>query len=67
MKLTVQFWRKKFRHFDNHTFDNALKSRTYLSKHHPLQFQRRVLEQFDRNIGMWEAGEWQPIDPGVQA
>ena len=44
MRLTVAYWRRKFSHFDPETFDNALKSRRYVSKHHPLYFQKKVLE-----------------------
>lgn len=46
MRLTVRFWRQKFRHFDDATFDSAIKSRRYVSKHHPLYFQKKVLEQY---------------------
>jgi hypothetical protein len=44
MRTTIHFWRKKFRHLDDHTFSVALKSRRYVSKHHPLYFQKKVLE-----------------------
>jgi len=44
MQITVRFWRKKFSHLDDGTFNVALKSRRYVSKHHPLYFQKKVLE-----------------------
>lgn len=44
-RLTVAFWQRKFRHFDTRHFDAALKSRRYVSKHHPLWFQEKVLTQ----------------------
>ena len=44
MQVTVRFWRKKFSHFDDGTFNVALKSRRHVSKHHPLYFQKKVLE-----------------------
>jgi hypothetical protein len=47
MRFTVGFWRRKFRHFDPDHFELALKSRRYVSKHHPLGFQNRVLRQHD--------------------
>lgn len=50
MRLTVGFWKKKFQHLDNTTFDLALKSRRGVSKHHPLHFQQKVLEGFEQNF-----------------
>ncbi len=44
MQVTVRFWRKKFSHLDDNTFHVALKSRRHVSKHHPLYFQKKVLE-----------------------
>ena len=44
MHVTVKFWRRKFSHFDDQTFGVALKSRRYVSKHHPLYFQEKVLK-----------------------
>lgn len=50
MRLTVWFWRRKFSHLDPETFDAALKSRHYVSKHHPLHFQQRVLEAYEKRV-----------------
>ncbi|MDO8367098.1 MAG: hypothetical protein Q7T20_09890 [Saprospiraceae bacterium] len=50
MRLTVGFWKRKFRHMDHQTFDLALKSRRGVSKHHPLHFQQKVLERFQENL-----------------
>lgn len=50
MGLTVAYWRRKFRHFDPQTFDNALRSRRYVSKHHPLYFQRKVMRVYTERI-----------------
>ncbi len=44
MRLTVGYWKRKFRHFDRGDFEVALKSRRYVSKHHPLFFQKKVLD-----------------------
>lgn len=46
MRATVAYWRMKFRHFDDATFRRALRSEPHVSKHHPLQFQNRVLHAF---------------------
>lgn len=50
MRITVAYWRRKFSHFDPETFDNALKSRRYVSKHHPLYFQKKVLEAHEQRV-----------------
>ncbi|GAB4499157.1 MAG: hypothetical protein OHK0019_35790 [Saprospiraceae bacterium] len=50
MRITVTYWRRKFGHFDQRTFDGAFKSRTYVSKHHPLYFQQRVLKQYGERM-----------------
>jgi hypothetical protein len=46
MRFTVGFWRKKFRHFSEERFSLNLKSQRYVSKHHPLGFQHRVLQRY---------------------
>jgi hypothetical protein len=48
MKLTLRYWDRKFKPKDATIFEVALKSRRYVSKHHPLNFQKRVLEQFEK-------------------
>lgn len=44
MQVTVAFWRRKFSHFDDITFEFAIRSKRYESKHHPLQYQRQVMK-----------------------
>ena len=51
MQLTLKFWQRKFQAMDTTIFEVALKSRRYVSKHHPLNFQQRVLDQFKKR---WE-------------
>jgi hypothetical protein len=46
MQITVGFWKRKFKHFTAKHFDIALKSRQYVSKHHPLGFQERVMNKY---------------------
>ncbi len=50
MRFTVAYWRRKFRTFDDRTFDTALRSRRYVSKHHPLYFQKTILEKYTRRL-----------------
>ncbi len=56
MHLTVRFWRKKFNHLDDNTFNVALKSRRHVSKHHPLYFQKKVLEHLSVRMQEMKAG-----------
>ncbi|MBK8391296.1 MAG: hypothetical protein IPL23_19265 [Saprospiraceae bacterium] len=42
MNVTLAFWKRKFNDFDKQTFEKAFKSRPYISKHHPLNFQAKV-------------------------
>lgn len=46
MKRTLHRWRKKFTDFDEEKFDLTLKSRPYVSKHHPNDFQTKVLNRY---------------------
>ena len=50
MKVTLIFWKRKFEHFTDEQFDLALKSRNYVSKHHPQNFQSQVLLKFEEKI-----------------
>lgn len=54
MKITLRFWRKKFSHFDAEEFKVAMKSRSYVSKHHPNHFQSRVLNAYKERIVNFE-------------
>lgn len=55
MYITVKFWKRKFRHFDDNTFNAALKSRRYVSKHHPLHFQQKVLAHLEMRMEEMQA------------
>jgi hypothetical protein len=54
MRLTMSQWSKKFGHFDVGDYDVAMKSRTYVSKHHPSNFQRRVIDAHAARITAFE-------------
>jgi hypothetical protein len=47
MQLTFRRWKKKFNEFDRTKFDLTMKSRPYVSKHHPNDFQNKVLKRYD--------------------
>ncbi|MGB0403669.1 MAG: nucleotidyltransferase domain-containing protein [Salibacteraceae bacterium] len=54
MSLTLNVWKKKFGNFKPDDFDLALKSRTYVSKHHPQNFQKKVLTEFEERVNEFE-------------
>lgn len=54
MKLTMKVWKRKFGDFKPVDFDLAMKSRSYVSKHHPQNFQKKVLDEFDVKIKAFE-------------
>jgi hypothetical protein len=54
MHITINHWHKKFEDFDKAKFDLTLKSRPYISKHHPLDFQTKVLEAFEINKKLYD-------------
>lgn len=55
LKLTLSVWKKKFNHLEADHFEVALKSRQYVSKHHPNHFQERVLSAYQQKLSTFEA------------
>lgn len=45
MKRTLKRWQAKFPDFDEESFEVALRSRKYVSKHHPRRFQQIVTQK----------------------
>lgn len=54
MKLTVAFWKRKFGQKNPELFKNALRSRKYVSKHHPRDFQEKVLNRHREKLREFE-------------
>ncbi len=54
MKKTVSYWQRKFGDYDPEIRDIALKSRKYVSKHHPAFYQGKVLKAYEDNIRRYE-------------
>jgi len=54
MELTCRFWRWKFDHLDPRDFDQTLRSRTYVSRHHPNDFRQLVLEGYHLRLARLE-------------
>ena len=54
MKFTINYWQQKFKHLNPETFEVALKSKRYVSKHHPLHFQQQILERMAQRLQILE-------------
>lgn len=50
MAVTVAFWQRKFKKMSKEDFQVALKSNRHTSKHHPLFFQKMVLEALKNRL-----------------
>ena len=61
MARTMRRWEKKFSHFDPATFEITLRSRQYVSKHHPSDFQRQVKKRLAEEVAKVEAQLGQPL------
>ncbi|MFT5822397.1 MAG: hypothetical protein ACI8ZM_003653 [Crocinitomix sp.] len=54
MKFTYKKWEKKFKHFDAAKFDLTMRSNRGVSKHHPRDFQNRVLKEYAERMAKFE-------------
>lgn len=50
MKRTYKRWQKKFQNFDADTFELTMRTNRGVSKHHPRDFQSRVLGEYQTRI-----------------
>jgi hypothetical protein len=50
MKFTYRRWGKKFKHFDPKKFELTMRSNRGVSKHHPRDFQNKVLTAFNERV-----------------
>jgi len=48
-KITLYVWNKKFKHLQKEDFNIAMKSTKNISKHHPNNFQKKVIEALNDN------------------
>ncbi len=46
-KITYRKWKKKFQSIDKETFDIAMKSTKEVSKHHPQNFQKTIIDKLN--------------------
>ncbi len=54
-KITLARWNKKFNYLSNEEFAIALKSTKNVSKHHPQNYQKKVLEKLQEQLEIAEA------------
>ena len=54
MRKTIRRWHKKFGYMTEKELDIALKSRKYVSKHHPQNFQKKVLNALEERVRSFE-------------
>lgn len=47
MRATLRRWKSKFNGFEAETFELTMRSRRYISKHHPNNFQNKVLTRLE--------------------
>ncbi|HHG83554.1 MAG TPA: hypothetical protein ENJ82_02295 [Bacteroidetes bacterium] len=55
MKRTMRRWKSKFDHFDESKFEVALRTREYVSKHHPTDYQQYVVRGLEKKISDFES------------
>ena len=54
MLRTLRHWRHKFAHMESARFNSAMRTRRYVSKHHPRDFQNRVMTAFEERLAAFE-------------
>lgn len=54
MNLTLDYWRRKFSHYDPATFERSFQSTPFLSRHHPVDFQEKVIHAYRERIRKFE-------------
>lgn len=50
MKLTLKKWGKKFPHFSSEKFELTMRTNRGVSKHHPKDFQNKVLREYELRL-----------------
>lgn len=54
MKVTYKRWSKKFKHFDPEKLELTMRSNRGISKHHPRDFQNKVLKEYKQRLNKLE-------------
>ena len=63
MTKTISYWCRKFSEMDPESFSVALKSKRYVSKHHPQNFQKKVQAAFQDRVRHFEERNNVKMDP----
>ena len=50
MKITFKRWQKKFKHFNSSKFELTMRTNRGISKHHPQDFQNKVLGEWNQRM-----------------
>ena len=50
MGITIKRWKKKFSHFDAEKMELTMRSNRGISKHHPSDFQNKVLTEYAKRL-----------------
>lgn len=57
MKLTYKRWQKKFKDFPKEKFDQTMRTNRGISKHHPRDFQNKVLREYKSRLAQFNITE----------
>jgi len=63
MQRTIAYWSRKFKTMAPENFEVALKSRKYVSKHHPQNFQIKVKTAFQERVRNFEKRNNMQLEP----
>ena len=63
LRLTYKKWRTKFNHLDRDQFDIAMKSTRDVSKHHPNNFQQKVITRLNEKYREYQEKYDIPLSP----
>ncbi|MBN8703722.1 MAG: nucleotidyltransferase domain-containing protein [Bacteroidetes bacterium] len=53
-RVTIFYWKRKFKNFNEQEFDLHLRSRKNVSKHHPQGMQKKVIDLYSNKIADFE-------------
>jgi hypothetical protein len=54
MRLTISFWKRKYRNFHNRIGNSSFRFDRHTSKYHPGNFQARVLDEYRMRVNRFE-------------
>lgn len=57
LNITLKVWKKKFGYLPPQEFNHAFRTREDVSKHHPSNFQRKVLDALEERVRQFESAQ----------